>query len=193
MRNCSVTLIGAVLLSVAALCVSCATSSVATKPKPVSGAAEASTAKGDFGYLASSMQKFRLALTHAYTMSEVSGTSAAPAKLPVGSYSLEGWRLEQADASGTPWQIAGVSGQRVNIDIQANKTQTLTFGLPLKASLQWSRTGDVVSFAVVLAGQNGERYSPASIGCNGQRVEAPGVKIVDSGGRLISQGRFQYG
>jgi len=65
-------------------------------------------------------------------------------------------------------------------------------GVPLLIRTDVQIAGRDVSIALIVEGQGGETYVPGAQK-NGQRLPAPGLKILDEAGKTLAADTFQYG
>jgi hypothetical protein len=78
------------------------------------------------------------------------------------------------------------------IEVKAGATTEIKCGPPFKIVPQVLVGGGQASLGFAILGQGGERYSNV-IAKDGKVVPAPGFKILDEKGKVLTSGQFEYG
>jgi hypothetical protein len=123
-------------------------------------------------------------------------------QLPAGSYAPVAVRLAATETVGekgakkdVAWTLAGKApwGTLESITVAEGKTTELKAGAPLvvKADVQPAADG-VVTIGCQILGAAGESYGPGAMK-DGAAQPAPGIKILDSSGKVIASGTLAYG
>ena len=179
-----------VLAALALLCAACAT-------REKTGVAPGAAAKGAeaSGYVSLDAEHFTAELVRQGKPVTVEGDARTPAKVSPGQYTLRSCTIQKKGPDGTAWTITGVSMEPVIVAaVEPGQTVPLKVGPPLKASVRADRAADAVNFTLgPLQGQAGEYYQAAGILHGSTPTSAPGVQVLDSGGRTIAEGKFRYG
>jgi len=102
--------------------------------------------------------------------------SSGPSPLIASDKNGDKWVLELASTPYLP--AAGDSIART--------------GAPLLIRTDVQIAGRDVSIGLIVEGQGGETYVPGAQK-NGQRLPAPGLKIIDEAGKTLAADTFQYG
>ena len=120
-------------------------------------------------------------------------SDSEPKEVPVRAYHPTRLRLDR-ELKGDRWQLEsrGPWGDLAKIRVRTGKTTTLKVGSPLRIEPDVWVSRSQVFIALAIYGQAGERYSNV-IHKNGQRLKAPGIRIIDENGDVIAKGRFGYG
>jgi hypothetical protein len=63
--------------------------------------------------------------------------------------------------------------------------------ITVKADVQ-RRGANEAAIGLILEGAGGEQYRPV-VAKNGVRLPAPGLRVVDEQGKVLAEGKFQYG
>ncbi len=103
-------------------------------------------------------------------------------------------QLDLLAKQGVDWYrlySSGPWGQLGTIEVKPEETTVLQPGPPLTLKADVDRHGRYVSIGFSIVGRLGEEYS--SVVKNGKRTPTPTVKIVDSGGKTLASGKFEYG
>lgn len=108
---------------------------------------------------------------------------SAPPPQPPGASSLTA-----TDKNGDRWFLEMASGPYRRVS-GGDGAQT---GAPLLIKTDVQIVGRDVSVGLIVEGQGGETYVPAAQK-NGQRLPAPGLKILDEAGKTVAADTFQYG
>ncbi len=119
-------------------------------------------------------------------------------KLPEGNYSCYMIRINTTDAKKNKYMLTcrGNTGKLTDFDIAENKTASFKIGPPLAAQAKVNlrremfRRTAVISASVV--GHEGEEYL-AGVQKNSEMQPAPGIKILDSAGKVVESGKLEYG
>ena len=117
-------------------------------------------------------------------------TPAAPAPEGVRSVapSPQTGMLQKTDEGGNTWILTLASGQPSADTADGAQAGPLVI---VKADVQ-RRGANEAAIGLVLEGAGGERYQPV-VTKNGVRLPAPGLRIVNEQGEVLSEGKFQYG
>ena len=117
-------------------------------------------------------------------------------QLPAGEYTLMDSHLARRDPSGTLWLLKRKwsDQQRPVHKIAAGETLTLQLGQPLRAESRATYIEDrgVALISLSFIGAGDETYANAAER-NGEKADAPRLKILDEGGRTLASGAFRYG
>ena len=113
------------------------------------------------------------------------------ASLPVGQYRIYDWIIDRQDDKGTPWRLQG-SGNAAKdaFDVTEGNQTALSVGEPLVATLDESADKGTHSFRHILQGRDGERVELTR---NGERPQAPKVRIRSADGKYDRTYSFSYG
>jgi hypothetical protein len=115
--------------------------------------------------------------------------------LPAGAYRAVGFALTRTDADGVEWTLreySGNVGRLGSFEIRPGEATALRAGTPLTSRLTVTRTnkGSVyMTFQPV--GQAGERYE-AYARKDARGEPAPGVRILDESGKVLTADKFAY-
>jgi hypothetical protein len=96
--------------------------------------------------------------------------------------------LIATDKNGDKWVLEMASVPF----LPASGDSIAKIGAPLLLKTDVQIVGRDVSIGLILAGQAGETYIPGAQK-NGQRLPAPGLKILDEAGKTLAADTFQYG
>jgi len=107
-------------------------------------------------------------------------------------------RINTTDAKKNKYVLTcrGNTGKLTDFDIAENKTASFKIGPPLAEQARVNlrremfRRTAVISASVV--GHEGEEYL-AGVQKNGEMQSAPGIKILDSAGKVVESGKLEYG
>jgi hypothetical protein len=113
--------------------------------------------------------------------------------LPVGSYSIIQWVLEQKDEKGIRWKLLGSGNSRQgDFNIFADTKAELSIGEPIRCNLDLDTrsSGPQYSFQHNLRGQLGERIELLR---NGSRPPAPKIRIKNKDGSYDKTFNLKYG
>lgn len=186
LRGFRETFLGLAVCAVLLFCVSCATQ---RGPREVRLPRKVS----EYGFVVSSEEWYFAELTCDGDTIQVKGSADKPQKVPVGTYSLSKCNILRTDSDGVIWQISGLARGVEVATVTANETTSLAFGPPLKAELIVSKARGALILDVFIKGRAGEVYSMALIKRGRDNIPAPGVEIRNASGKVIAQGRFEYG
>lgn len=97
--------------------------------------------------------------------------------------------LRRTDAEGNTWSLDLAGGQ----SLAALESGGAKAGMPIVVKTDIQRSGErEVSVGLLLEGQAGEPYRPV-VKKNGTQVAAPGLRVVNEAGQVVTQGTFRYG
>lgn len=123
--------------------------------------------------------------------------NARKAPAPVGKYQFVGCSFEARDDKDRLWRIVGRGHlkQGKHIEVEASRATKLNFGPPLIAKVSAARDGDAFQFNLSIKGQGGEKYSAGNFEVvgPGDSLPAPRVRVIDTAGKTVAEGRFEYG
>jgi len=123
------------------------------------------------------------------------GASAGKWRLPAGKYRATGFSLARTDADGGGWvlrQYSSAVGGLANFEVRPGEATTLKAGTPLasKLTVRKLRNGSVyMTFQPV--GQAGEGYEVHAYK-DARSQPAPGVRILDETGKVLTVDKFAY-
>jgi hypothetical protein len=114
---------------------------------------------------------------------------------PVGSYTPLQFEAELADKDGNEWAASStlVAKDPNQISVQPDISCEIKVGPPLKASVSIDKGGnkdDEYFLSLELTGVDGGSYSVRKLGKDDW---APGFEFIDSAGKVVWQGKFEYG
>ena len=116
-------------------------------------------------------------------------------QLPEGTYRLAYMSLSQADAKGVKWMTTNPDVDKIEpFRVRAGETLAMKIGPPLApaATPDSAQSGQIL-INLFLVGQAGERYSVGLQKADGVRLPPPKVKILDGSGKLLAEGKAEYG
>lgn len=92
------------------------------------------------------------------------------------------------------WIIDGFGpwGELAKINVKAGRTTVLKPGPPLLVKTNVRKKGQNLLIGLVVVGQAGEHYS-ARVRTRRETLPAPGLKIVDEGGKVLVSDKFKFG
>jgi hypothetical protein len=137
-----------------------------------------------------------------YTMDQFALTKSGPA-----AKSLKGKRAGTSDRrSATSPVVVGVSGRGLIlvaaasadspvVHVRKDDVAPFPFGPPYKAVIISSRersASNSVRLSLLLTGAGGERCTSIML-ANGSRPTPPAFTIVDAAGKVVEQGKFEFG
>jgi len=96
--------------------------------------------------------------------------------------------LTATDKNGDKWVLDLASTPY----LPASGDSIAKTGVPLLIRTDVQIAGRDVAVALIVEGQGGETYVPGAQK-NGQRLPAPGLKILDEAGKVLAADTFQYG
>lgn len=119
-------------------------------------------------------------------------------KLPEGNYCCYMIRISTTDTKKNKYMLTcrRDTGKLTDFDIVEDTTTSFKIGPPLAAQAKVNlrremfRRTAVISASVV--GQGGEEYL-AGVQKNGDMQPAPGIRILDSAGKVVESGKLEYG
>jgi len=117
---------------------------------------------------------------------------AEPQTVRSGTYQPR--QIDLLAKQGVDWYrlySSGPWGQLGTIEVKPEETTVLQPGPPLTLKADVNRRGRNVSIGFTIVGRAGEEYE--TVVKNGKRTPAPMVKFVDSGGKTLGSGKFEYG
>ncbi len=132
---------------------------------------------------------------------------AATTQVPTGSYSLQRYTIERADAQGDQWRLIAYAGEGSEpVVLELGSEVEFPMGEPYTPRIT-HRQSPVDSNEVMLdlnvTGAGGERVVGLSriagdrteidMDRHGQRPRAPRYRIVSTDGEIVAQGNFEYG
>ena len=121
--------------------------------------------------------------------------------LDAGTYTPVAMRILKRETVGegpkakeSVWALMskGPWGDLRKIKVEAGKTTTLSPGEPVTLRADVQQQGDTVTLGCVIVGAADEEYGPA-VTKDGQPQSPPTLKIVDSAGKVLDSGAFQFG
>ena len=116
-------------------------------------------------------------------------------QLPEGTYRLAYMSLSQADAKGVKWMTTNPDVDKIEpFRVRAGETLAMKIGPPLTpaAKPDSAQSGQIL-INLFLVGQAGERYSVGLQKADGVRLPPPKVKILDGSGKVLAEGKAEYG
>ncbi len=96
--------------------------------------------------------------------------------------------LTATDKNGAKWVLEMASVPF----LPASGDSITKIGAPLRIKTDVQIVGRDVSIGLIVEGQGGETYVPGAQK-NGERLPAPGLKILDEAGKTLAADTFQYG
>ncbi|OPZ98909.1 MAG: hypothetical protein BWY71_01128 [Planctomycetes bacterium ADurb.Bin412] len=119
-------------------------------------------------------------------------SEAEPQTVRSGTYQPR--QIDLLAKQGVDWYrlySSGPWGQLGEVEIKPEETTVLQPGPPLTLKADVNRRGRNVSIGFTIVGRAGEEYE--TVVKNGKRTPTPTVKIVDSEGKTLASGKFEYG
>jgi hypothetical protein len=116
-------------------------------------------------------------------------------QLPEGTYRLAYVSLGLVDAKGVKWMTPSPDVDQIEpFRVRAGETLAMKIGPPLApaAKPDSAQSGQIL-INLFLVGQAGERYSVGLEKADGVRLPAPKVKILDGSGKVLAEGKAEYG
>lgn len=121
--------------------------------------------------------------------------------LPVGTYqpALITANAQAKTGKAEIWSIKCTSafGNLKQIEVKEGELTDINAGPPFVVKpIMYAMTekgGKVQPIGLAIIGQAGEMYNSGTIMKGMTRVPAPQIRIVDEGGKIITQGAFEYG
>jgi len=116
-------------------------------------------------------------------------------QLPEGTYRLAYMSLSQADAKGVKWMTTNPDVDQIEpFRVRAGEMLAMKIGPPLApAATPDSAQSGLILINLFLVGQAGERYSVGLQKADGVRLPPPKVKILDGSGKVLAEGKAEYG
>jgi hypothetical protein len=116
-------------------------------------------------------------------------------QLPEGTYRLASVSLSQVDLKGVKWMATNPDVDKIEpFRVRAGETLAMKIGPPLApAATPDSAQSGLILINLFLVGQAGERYSVGLQKADGVRLPAPKVKILDGSGKVLAEGKAEYG
>jgi len=118
-------------------------------------------------------------------------------QFPVGSYEPVAIRLavtelvgEEGAKKNVSWILTGKGLSAVIVS--EGQTTELKAGAPLVVKADVQAAKDTVNIGCQILGAGGESYAPGAMK-DGVAQPAPGVKILDSSGKVLASGTLAYG
>jgi len=115
------------------------------------------------------------------------------ARLPVGKYRIDYWRIERKDDKGANWQLLGryFSGDSGLLTVAADSQVELpSLGEPIISTLETQQRDAAYNFGQDLSGRLGERIELTR---EGARPQAPKLRIKNRDGTYDRTFSFEYG
>jgi hypothetical protein len=114
------------------------------------------------------------------------------AKLPVGKYRIDHWRIERKDDKNTNWQLQGryFSGDSGLFTVAADSQAELSVGEPVISTLEAQLRESQYYFSQNLQGRMGERIELTR---EGAQPQAPKLRIKNKDGKYDRSFSFEYG
>ncbi len=109
-----------------------------------------------------------------------------PVSVPTGQFSVREFTLAVGQKTFSPTNL-----HELEIDVQPDQHNSISFGGPLTSSVSIERSGSVLEFNFEISGAGGERYSPAEI-TDYDSDKKPKVTIY-KGDLKLASGDFEYG
>jgi hypothetical protein len=123
----------------------------------------------------------------------IGGTKDQKIPLPEGEWRLASYTIDATGFAGRARTAVTASfrGESAAVTVRKGETARLGFGAPFRAAVDASRQGTRVYLSLSILGAAGERCT--SFYVNGGRPPEPLFVIKDKAGKVIHQGRFEYG
>jgi hypothetical protein len=125
-----------------------------------------------------------------YGVLMIGGLKDQKIPLPEGSWKVINYAI---NAGGAGTAVTATFGDRAT-PVTVNKAETVTipFGAPFRAAVTAHRIGaNKVSLSLSIVGAAGEQCTNFYV--NGKRPPSPQFIIKDEDGKIVHQGRFEYG
>ena len=111
-------------------------------------------------------------------------------RLPVGDYKLFDWQADRK-VNNVPWRLRGSQiGDQGKFQVAEGKEASVNIGEPVTVSLVINERKNEFSFDLKLTGRLGESIEMTS---NGNRSDAPKLRITNSDGTYNKTLNFEYG
>lgn len=135
---------------------------------------------------------------------KASGKDGAPAKAPVGKYTIQQSMLELKTEGGGTWKATSRAvPDEAPVEVAAEGVAQVKFGPPLRlgstvkvtpeGTLDAVKPGDTLVMVPKITGQAGEAYDLGALGDRKSRPRLPTVIIRNAKGEVVTQGDFRYG
>jgi hypothetical protein len=112
--------------------------------------------------------------------------------VPAGRYLVESWERLVQDDRGQAWKFTGAMPPKASVlEVAGGATVALDLSAPYIAKLDHQVRGDRHTFGQKLSGRLGEAVSVNFN--NGQRPQAPRLRIVNADGQYDQTFKFEYG
>jgi hypothetical protein len=147
------------------------------------------------GYVANSSPAYRAVVcSDDYGVLLIGGTKDQKIPLPECQWQLVSYTIDAtAYTGGSRTAVtATFSDNPPPVTVGKDETVTLPFGAPFRPVVTASRSrGNTVYLSLAIVGVGGERCT--SFYVNGQRPPQPSFEIRDKDGKVVHQGKFEYG
>jgi hypothetical protein len=113
---------------------------------------------------------------------------------PAGHYMALQVQLAKTDAQGAKWTLSGSgAGKLESFEVRKGETLAMKLGPPLVTKVDATPAGEgTISIGMALEGQSGERYAPGAAK-TGAVQSPPELKILDTSGKVLATGKFEFG